>query len=1105
MVDYTVELAAVRSYVPLYASKNARLLTAISSMLILVIGLVVTQRLWQHTQDIARLEVQAKFDSRVREVADRISHHMMSYVLVLRGAEAMLSTTNHISRKKFTNYLDTLHLHANYPGILSVTLAEISARGRYSSFTIHRESSRQQNSGQRSRKDDALCRASMRKPDNLDQLFMTSKLEQAIAGFLLCIPLYATGSSHTTAISRRASIVGWLSMRFRMESLMFGILGDLYQDNSIEIYDGEVIAEPNLLYRSGISASVQFSAIKHIEIAGHYWTLSLKQPDSGLVLNKGNAQLVLYAGGGLSLLLSILSWILLTGRASAIKTTEMLGHELIERRRAEGELLLAATVYSTMDEAVTVTDANNHFVSVNPAFTTITGYTKQEVLGKNPSMLSSGLMSPKVYCKMWESLSSTGMWQGEVFNRRKTGELYYEWISIKVVTDNRGNLLNYIAVFSDISKRKATENFLRESSETLHSVIETAMDAVVMTDDRGTIIKWNARAEEVLGWSKEEACGRDLQNMFTPFKYQDGSVSSLRQLLLIRNSAVRHSLIETTAIHRDGHEFPVELTAAQIKIKGKRAFSCFIHDVSTRRDRDSALQTASVRAEDASRAKSDFLANMSHEIRTPMNSILGMAYLTLTTELSAKQRDYIEKINYSAQHLLGIINDILDFSKIEAGKLRIENVELNPHILIENTANMLASKAAEKGLQLDYVIAPDIPQQLCGDPLRLGQVLINYISNAIKFTEHGSVTIHASKVEESASQIILRFEVRDSGIGISSQDMANLFQVFQQADMSTTRKFGGTGLGLAISKQLAELMGGKVGAESKQGKGSTFWFTASLEKRLSIPNENKLPDEKNSMSAQQALVGAQVLLVEDNLFNQQVATDLLELAAVKVTVANNGKEALEIMRIKDFDCVLMDMQMPEMDGLEATRCIRADAALSDTLIIAMTANTRKEDRDSCIAAGMDDILTKPILPSLLYSTLASRLTKRELQPASVISTDETVGGLELINIAVLSRMVGHDRSRIEKYAVKFLHSAQEGVEKISAAVSRHEFDALSALGHRIKSSARTVGAIDFANLCQALEQPRLRLHQAESIVSEMRRLLALIEKQVEGILNGHAD
>ena len=359
-------------------------------------------------------------------------------------------------------------------------------------------------------------------------------------------------------------------------------------------------------------------------------------------------------------------------------------------------------------------------------------------------------------------------------------------------------------------------------------------------------------------------------------------------------------------------------------------------DITEQYEREKALEAAN-------RTKSEFLANMSHEIRTPMNSILGMAHLALNTETNPKNRDYLEKIHISGQHLLGIIDEILDFSKIDAGKLKMEIVEFDLDGIWKNLKNMIGEKAAEKGLQLDFDIDPGIPNSLHGDPLRLSQVLINYASNAIKFTATGKVTVRAKKIEESKQSMLVRFEVQDTGIGISDEDKARLFQPFQQMDTSTTRNYGGTGLGLAISKQLVEMMEeGRVGVDSIPGQGSTFWFTVRLGKgSKSHPSEisKRLPDFPSVILA--TINRTRILLAEDNLFNQQVATEFLENVGATVCVAKNGNEVMDLLHKEHFDCVLMDIQMPLMDGFEATRLIRANPALAEMPVIAMTANASR--------------------------------------------------------------------------------------------------------------------------------------------------------------------
>ena len=547
-------------------------------------------------------------------------------------------------------------------------------------------------------------------------------------------------------------------------------------------------------------------------------------------------------------------------------------------------------------------------------------------------------------------------------------------------------------------------------------------------------------------------------------------------------------------------------------------------DIDSRKAAERAIQAAQAELEKANDAKSAFLANMSHEIRTPMNAVLGLSHLALKTDPSPRQRDYLIKIRNSGQHLLGIINEILDFSKIEAGKLTVENIEFDLDKVLENVSNLISEKASEKGLELVFDIEPSVvSSRLRGDPLRLGQILINFCNNAVKFTEEGEIVIRAQVLDVLEDSQVVKFSVCDTGIGMTDAQMERLFQAFEQADTSTTRKYGGTGLGLAISKRLAELMNGNVGVTSELGKGSTFWFTARLGKGAAVPRPNllrsdlrgrrvliiddnsparavlsnmltnmtfsadeaasgeegiemvrqavkrgepyeivfvdwqmpsldgietskrilALPDlaisphlvmvtaygredvlkqaEKNGL--ENVLIkpvtsstlfdtivgvlradqetnghvevapsfeiartrGTRVLLVEDNEINQEVAIGLLEDAAIQVDLAENGEIAVRMSQQNDYDVVLMDMQMPVMDGIEATREIRSDPRLRNLPIIAMTANAMAADREKCLDAGMNDHIGKPIDPDQLFSVLLRWAGRRDVDARSEAS------------------------------------------------------------------------------------------------------------------------
>lgn len=618
---------------------------------------------------------------------------------------------------------------------------------------------------------------------------------------------------------------------------------------------------------------------------------------------------------------------------------------------------------------VSITDLQGSITYANDRFCAISGYDREELIGANHRIVRSGHHDAAVFRDLWHTISAGRVWHGEICNRAKSGQLYWVSATIVPLLGADGLPEQYIAIRTDISGRKAIENKLAEQLAFVEVLLDATPTAIYLKDLEGRYVRFNKAFEALFGIERGQWIGK---NVFDLVPGDAAQMMHDKDMELFAAHTVQTYEAQftnrLTGAVRDGLYWKAPVTNIDGKVTGLVGT---ILDVTEQNRMAGELRESKLKAEAANRAKSDFLANMSHEIRTPMNGVIGMTDLALDTELTPAQHEYLTTVKHSAHSLMVILNDILDFSKIEAGKLSIEAVAFSPRVLVRDCLRSIEVRAQGKGLALGRYIADDIPAKVLGDPVRIGQVLTNLCDNAVKFTSEGTVAVTVRVEPDTADEFcVLRFSVRDSGIGIPEEKQQSIFEAFSQADTSTTRQFGGTGLGLTICARLATLMGGRIWVESQPGKGSTFHFTV----RLALPPVQALEAVGGSpaVAASEALTARlRILLVEDHAVNQKLASTILSKWGHDVTIANNGQEAIDHFLGGGWDLILMDMQMPVMGGLDATRAIRkleADKG-GHVPIIAMTANAMESDRQACLEAGMDDFVAKPFNAATVKATI----------------------------------------------------------------------------------------------------------------------------------------
>ena len=935
-----------------------------------------------------------------------------------------------------------------------------------------------------------------------------------------------------------------------------------------------------------------------------------------------------------------------------------LQREIKQREATEAELVKLTQAVEQSPSAVVITDPEGIIEYVNPRFSEVTGYRRNEIWGKNPSILRSGYHDDAFYQELWDTISSGEKWQGIIRNKAKDGRLFWELASISSIRDVTGKITHYVGIKEDVTDRMEIRDELNAANQLRVTILSNMQDEIALVDaDTFEILEANKSLVE----GAEGSISPVGQTCHSLFHRESGPCPCEEDDCPIQSAVKTRRTVTTKHTHynAEGALRQVEVSAVPI-FKGDgpvRQVMIVSRDITDIVAAQEAIENARSEAEQANQAKSAFLASMSHEIRTPLNGVIGMTRLLLDTELSIEQRQLAETAQSSAEVLLSVINDILDLSKIEAGKLDLERTAFQPYLVVEDVLDTVSSAAQVKDLELWSIIPLDMPEKVWGDSLRFKQILFNLVGNAVKFTDRGEVGVRVSLSGDNKDKLLVRFEVKDTGIGIKPEDQERLFAPFTQAEPGTTRRFGGTGLGLSISRQLVEMMGGEMGVESEPGRGSLFWFTlpwetapadtashtqrqlaalagqrvfcaehnAGLPMGLSstlahwgldcedasegpealelirraqndgrpfkvafIDTQLKVMDgltlagiiREDPELQQLALVAlcplyspdidreevkdlfdavvtkpirrdnlrrsllkllsparmrkagqtpmplsetpgsdfvlANILLAEDNLVNQQLATRFLAKLGHKVHVVNNGKEALQELGRRQYDLVLMDCQMPEMDGFQAAAEIRKmEGPVSRIPIVAMTAHAMSGDRERCLAAGMDDYMAKPFHHETMSAILQRNLKKNPAAKARVQAVPETpampqtepgdnspADSASLPDFdrdALLSRL--QDDKEIARVIINFfVAGSPERLLNLEEAIKAQEYETAFREAHNLKGELGNLSASAGSDLAAKIEAAAKASDwkKAQELLREMHQAM---DRLVEALKN----
>jgi PAS domain S-box-containing protein len=776
-------------------------------------------------------------------------------------------------------------------------------------------------------------------------------------------------------------------------------------------------------------------------------------------------------------------------------------HETQKRRLIEKKLITSNEKYESVvrsiREGLIITDLNGYVVFVNDTMCQLCGFSREEIIQTQGYKF---IIPEDHWAEYQQKLINRKIGQSEKYEfpiKHKDGRILWASISATPHLNSDKVIIGSLALVADITDKKAIQQEILDGKKRLQLILDTSLDAIITINEDSFVTGWNQSAQSILGYTEAEAIGQPLHDLIIPPRFISRHLAGMDHYLKSGVGPVLNQRIELVAVRKSGEEFPVELSISPIKIQNKYFFSAFLRDITQRKKSDDALIKAKQDAEKARNVERQFLAHMSHEIRTPMNAVIGMTYLLQQSKLSSEQLEYVEALKFSADSLMALISDILDLSKIEAGELELESRPFSLHHLLGSLKKTYQFRVQEQNISVEINIDDHIQNQIIGDATRINQILSNLLSNASKFTSEGYIGVNALFVELPDKKYWIKFQVYDTGIGISKDNLDLIFSSFKQATIDTHREFGGTGLGLSIVKQLVELQGGTISVESTLGEGTMFEVLLPfIDSGLANSEENQDPTQYNY--AADKLKKLTVLIAEDNLINQKLIGSILTQWEVSFDLTTDGIEAVECSKKKLYDLIFMDINMPKMNGYEAVVAIKKDPSNPNykTPIITLTAAALYKERERMFKAGVADFITKPFSPQLLQQTIINCLdeTDSPLSLKKEMPISSPAINTQLFDISYLEKFSQGNSQFIVEMLQLFLEQNPKKIQELKKELHQNNWSKIQDIAHQMKS---TLGALGMFQQQQIAKKIESEIQNENLIVAQISTLVQELQQTCE--------